>query len=133
MRKTKRIAALAAALLIAATTPTMAAEEDGSWVSLGTYKLTAYCNCRKCCGKWAGGPTSTGTTPEAGRTIAVDPKVIPYGSHILIDGTEYIAEDCGSGIKGARIDVFHDSHSAALEFGVQNKEVFIWTPDGEGV
>lgn len=37
--------------------------------------------------------TSTGVTAVEGKTIAVDPTVIPYGSTILINGNEYIAEE----------------------------------------
>lgn len=80
-------------------------------VFLGEFTLTAYCPGRCCCGKWASGYTATGTLATEGRTIAVDPKVIPYGTHVLLiwpDGTqrEYIAEDCGGGVNGNHIDVF---------------------------
>lgn len=87
------------------------------------FKATAYCNCRKCCGKWADGKTASGTTPEQGRTIAVDRKVIPLGTHVLVDGVEYVAED--TGVKGNRIDIFFDSHQEALNFGVKYVEVEI--------
>lgn len=84
---------------------------------LGTFTLTAYCNCSECCGKWAGGPTKSGTMPQAGRTIAVDPRVIPIGSRVYIDGLgEYIAEDTGSAIRGNRIDVYMATHEAARWF-----------------
>lgn len=89
------------------------------------YELTAYCPCSKCCGKWANGITSTGTTATQGRTIAVDPKVIPYGTKVLIGENEYIAEDCGGAIKGKRIDVYFDSHADALKFGRQVREIQI--------
>lgn len=92
---------------------------------LGTFKLTAYCSCPKCCGEWADGVTYTGTEATEGRTIAVDPDVIPLGSSVYIDGREYVAEDIGGAIQGNRIDVFFDSHSAALEFGVQYTEISI--------
>lgn len=96
---------------------------------LGEFKLTAYCPCSRCCGKWANGITSTGTTAAEGRTIAVDPRVIPYGSTVTIyfaDGTShtYTAEDCGGAIKENRIDVFFDDHQAAREFGVQTAYVY---------
>lgn len=44
-----------------------------------TYRITAYCPCCDCSDKY-GRMTSTGVVPRQGRTIAVDPKVIPYGS-----------------------------------------------------
>ena len=93
-------------------------------ISLGEYKITHYCGCAKCCGK-SDGITATGTRAEAGRTIAVDPGVIPYGTKVIIDGHEYVAEDCGGAIKGAVIDVFCASHEEALQRGVAVKEVFV--------
>ena len=93
--------------------------------SLGQFRLTAYCNCSKCCGKWAGGPTASGTMPKEGRTIAVDKRVIPLGTEVVINGHTYIAEDTGSAIKGNRIDMYYNSHSEALDYGVQYKEVYI--------
>lgn len=97
---------------------------------MGEFKLTAYCPCAKCCGKWANGITATGTTATEGRTIAVDPRVIPYGSSVTIyfaDGTShtYTAEDCGGAIKENRIDVFFDDHETARAFGVQSAMVYV--------
>lgn len=97
--------------------------------ALGEFKLTAYCPCVKCCGK-SDGITATGTQATEGRTIAVDPSVIPYGSTVTLyyeDGTvhTYTAEDCGGAIKDKRIDVYFDSHQTALEFGVQNAMVYL--------
>ena len=104
--------------------------------SLGEFKLTAYCSCEKCCGKWAlnrpkdeNGKDivygSTGAILVAGTSIAVDPSVIPYGSQVEINGHTYIAHDTGGAIKGNRIDVYFDSHQDALNFGVQYAEVFL--------
>ena len=92
--------------------------------NLGKFKLTAYCSCKKCCGK-TDGITSTGTKATQGRTIAVDTKVIPYGSKVIINGKEYIAEDCGGAIKNNRIDIFFNNHQDALKFGVQYANVYI--------
>ena len=103
----------------------LAAVEEPEPVSLGTFKLTAYCPCEKCCGEWADGFTYTGTVATAGRTVAVDPSVIPLGSTVRINGHDYIAEDIGGAIKENRIDVFFDSHQAALQFGVQYADVAI--------
>lgn len=96
---------------------TTAAEMEENRELLGTFTLTAYCSCRKCCGRWSGGPTASGAMPQAGRTIAVDKRVIPLGTKVYIEGYgEFIAEDTGSAIKGNRIDVYMESHNAARYF-----------------
>lgn len=67
------------------------------------------------------GYTATMTIPVQGRTVAVDPSVIQYGTKLIIDGTPgYIAEDCGGAIKGNKIDIFMDSYDEAINFGRQN-------------
>lgn len=92
--------------------------------TLGKFKISAYCHCSKCCGK-SDGITATGTKVTANRTIAVDPKVIPLGSQVIIDGKIYIAEDVGGNIKGNRIDMYFPSHQAALNWGIKYKDVSI--------
>jgi 3D (Asp-Asp-Asp) domain-containing protein len=106
------------------TYPPFESESDEEKIALGEYQLTAYCPCSYCCGK-SDGITATGTIATAGRTIAVDPRVIPYGSRVMINGNVYIAEDCGGAIKNNRIDIFFDSHSEALQFGVQRAQVYL--------
>lgn len=98
--------------------------EQPTLKSLGTFKLTAYCACSRCCGK-CDGITATGTKATEGRTIAVDPRKIPYGTEVIINGHTYIAEDCGGAIKQNKIDIFFNSHAEALKFGVQYAEVFV--------
>lgn len=64
------------------------------------------------------GETYTGTQVLEGRTIAVDPKVIPLGWWVYIDGIGFRrAEDIGSGVKGLTIDVYFDSERYANRFG----------------
>ncbi len=86
--------------------------------------ITAYCPCVKCCGK-SDGITASGTKAKQGRTVAVDPRYIPYGTEIIIDGQTYIAEDCGGAIKCSKIDLYFDNHIDALNFGKQTKTVRI--------
>lgn len=99
-------------------------------VSLGNFKLTGYCPCEICCGKWASNRPNgivygaIGEELKEGYSIAVDPDVIPYGSEVIINGKTYKAQDCGGAIKGNRIDLYFESHSDALEFGVRYAEVF---------
>ena len=101
--------------------------EDPELVSLGTFTVTAYCACERCCGKSPSDPlygiTATGTVATEGRTAAADPGVLPYGTVIYINGHAYTIEDCGGGVKGKQIDLYFDSHEDALEWGVQEIEV----------
>ena len=103
--------------------------------SVDTFQVTAYSpydNVSGMCNDGNPNVTATGTKPRPG-TIAVDPKVIPYGSKIIIiykDGTvEYgIAEDCGGLIKGNVIDVFRQTYKEAVKHGRREATV-IWYND----
>lgn len=83
----------------------------------GVYKVTAYCSCEKCCGK-TNGITASGTHATANRTIAT-PSTFKFGTKVLINGTTYTVEDRGGAIQGNRIDIYMNSHSEALAFGVR--------------
>lgn len=66
------------------------------------------------------GITSTGAKVTEGRTIAVDPKVVPLGWWVYIDGLGFRrAEDTGGAVKGNHIDVYFDSNTYANRFGVK--------------
>lgn len=88
------------------------------------YLLTAYCPCYEC-SEGYGDMTATGKRAKEGRTIAVDPNVIEYGTTVYIDGRAYIAEDCGGLVKGKHIDIYFDSHSKVDAFGKKYAEVEI--------
>lgn len=95
-------------------------------VCLGTFTVYSYCSCPSCCGQWSGGPTASGTMPEEGRTLAADWDVLPAGTEVYLEGIGWrTVEDTGSGITEDKLDLYMDSHAAALEFGVQ--EIEIWT------
>ena len=84
-----------------------------------TFKVTATAftaNCKGC-----SGVTSTGfnlkKNPNA-KIIAVDPKVIPLGTKVWVEGYgEAIAADKGGSIKGNKIDVFMPTKSKAYSWG----------------
>lgn len=107
---------------------------DGSYVRGDAYEeqftITAYCSCHECCHPYdpecTGQPskTASGTTPKANHTIAVDPDVIPLGTHVWINGKEYVAEDTGGAIDGYDIDMYFDSHQEALNWGVRKLTVY---------
>lgn len=94
--------------------------------NLGSFRLSFYCTCEKCCGAYATGLTKSGTTVTEGRTIAVDPKVIPLGSRVYIDGYGvFIAEDVGSAIKENKIDIAVGNHEQALKLGIDEATVYL--------
>jgi len=93
-------------------------------LSLGAFTLrayTQYTSSNKLPSK-----TATGTIPLSGRTVAVDPRIIPYGTKIYIEGVgERIAEDTGASIKGRQLDVFLPTVDHCRNFGVQTRDVRI--------
>lgn len=83
------------------------------------YKDVIYCQATAYYSGWI---TATGTTPvydpSGISTIAVDPRVIPLGSLVYVDGYGYaVAADTGGAIIGNIIDVFVDSYDSAINWG----------------
>lgn len=73
--------------------------------------------------------TASGTRVTEGRTIAVDPSVIPIGWWVYIEGLGFRrAEDTGGAIKGHKIDVYYDSLSHARSFGRKSRAVYVIGP-----
>lgn len=94
--------------------------ESASGKYLGNFKLTAYCNCAVCCGRWAGGPTASGKMPVQGRTIATG--VLPFGTKLNIGGKIYTVEDRGTPY--GHIDIYMERHADTEEFGVRYADVY---------
>ncbi len=97
------------------------------------FVISAYCSCHECCHPYdpacTGKPskTASGTTPKANYTLAVDADnpVVPLGTHVWIDGKEYVVEDTGAlADSGRDFDMYFDSHEAALQWGVRTKTVY---------
>lgn len=89
--------------------------------SSGRYKVTAYCSCARCCGK-TNGITASGARATAGHTVAA-PSTFAFGTKLLINGKTYVVEDRGGAIQGNRIDIYMNSHSDALAWGVRYLDV----------
>ena len=93
-------------------------------------EITAYCACYKCCGKKVNHPeygiTSSGYKVKENYTIAMDSK-FPFGTKVFIEGFSSIftVEDRGGAINGNRIDVYMKSHNDCINFGRQNRKVWI--------
>lgn len=75
---------------------------------------------------------STMSPVVPGKTIAVDPNVIPYGSLVVIDGEKYLANDTGAALSESgyttQIDMPHWSYSEAMQWGRQTKDVVVYPP-----
>ena len=101
-------------------------ERPDDLVKLGDFIATAYC---------VTGQTSTGTQTTVGRTLAVNPYVIPYGTEVwlyLEDGTfagDFIAEDTGSNMLANPnvIDIYmgQGSYNDCILWGAQDVQVYI--------
>ena len=96
---------------------------------LGKFSVSHYCSCPICTNTPKGSKTATGHIPREGRTVAVDPKIIPLHSVIYVEdlGT-FVAEDVGGGVKGNHLDIYIDDHQRALNLGTlqgAKKEVYI--------
>lgn len=89
---------------------------------LGKFELSFYSK-----EQFPNSPTATGVMPVVGRTIAVDPSVIPQGTAVEIDGFGIrYAEDTGGAIKGNKIDVFVQTTAEARQLG-RKFNVDVWT------
>lgn len=84
-------------------------KQEDNLVYLGEFLLTGYCDCEICQEEWVG-TTALGIAPEPEWTIAVDPDIIPLGSHVWINGHRYYACDVGGMINEKHIDIFCSSH-----------------------
>lgn len=88
-----------------------------------TYKMTATAYTH------TGNRTATGIWPSVG-VVAVDPRVIPLGTRLYVDGYGYAtAADVGGLIKGKRIDVFLETKEETRRWGRRDVQVFVLDND----
>ena len=100
---------------------------------LGKYRVTAYCPCEICCGKWAElGVDSDGERVTPGnrkilpgdKFVAADPKILSRGDWVYVPGYGTVeVRDVGGSIKGKRLDVFFPTHQEALNWGIKHIEI----------
>ncbi|WML42510.1 ubiquitin-like domain-containing protein [Neobacillus sp. PS3-40] len=93
---------------------------NGEEYYVNTTAYTADCN-------GCSGNTATGINLHANpnsKVIAVDPRIIPLGTKVYVDGYGYaVAADTGSNIKGFRIDVFFSSKAEAYRWGTRKVKI----------
>lgn len=103
-------------------------------ISLGEYRITAYCPCEICCGKWAknrpNGIVVGAYQSELKEGISVA-STLPNGTNIYVEGigefvvqdkiADWVIKEHGYNV----IDIYFENHEDAKAFGLQHKEIFI--------
>ena len=92
--------------------------------NLGTFRVTGYCPCRACSGRY-GRHTSTGAIAKANHTVAADNRVLKAGTWIIINNKLYRVEDVGGAVKGKKIDIFVNTHPETFTLGFDYANVYL--------
>lgn len=110
------------------------AQAMAHYEAIGQYRYIGECRITHYCCESKGNPhicgTGTGLTatgvPVAPGMVAVDPKVIPLGSTVIINGIPYLATD--TGVSGNAIDIAVQTHDEAMEMGTYQADVWVVIP-----
>ena len=101
-------------------------EQSGEW-QIVKMRVTAYCPCEKCCGKYSDGVTACGHKIRPSDAFVAADKEYPFGTEMLVtgynNGEPVKVLDRGGAICGNRLDVFFGSHEEALKWGVRYLDV----------
>lgn len=109
--------------------------EEPAMTELGEYTITAYCPCKICCGNWAKNRPNgivygaAGIELQEGHSVAAPN--LPFETILYIEGLgEYVVEDRPASWIAEKyddkiIDIYFLSHDEALEFGFQQRKVYL--------
>lgn len=104
------------------TTP----QQRSQWQTV-RMRVTAYCACRRCCGKFADGITASGHKIRRGDTFAAADKRYSFGTEMVVagynKGKPIKVLDRGGAIRGNKLDVFFPTHKKARKWGVKYIDV----------
>lgn len=115
-------------------TPLVEEPAEPEPVLLGSFRITAYCSCEKCCGEWAKNRPNgivygaAGVELKAGVSCA---SPLPLGTVVEVEGLgEYIVQDCPAQwvidkYGENQIDIYLDNHEAASAFGLKQLNVYL--------
>ena len=96
-------------------------------------RVTAYCTCPKCCGKFSDGHTADMHKIRQGDVFVAADKRIPFGTEMIIPGYNQdrpvVVKDRGRLIKGNRLDVFFNNHNVAKKWGTRYLDVLVKVED----
>lgn len=95
---------------------------------MGEYRITFYCGCSKCNGKWTGQPTASGVYAQDGITVASG-RQFSFGTKLLIQGHIYTVQD--RGVPNGCIDIYVSSHSECNRRGLYYTDVYLLKNQGK--
>ena len=97
-------------------------EKFASW-HVVEMRVTAYCWCKKCCGKHSDGKTANGHRIRIGDAFVAADKMYPFGTEMIVPGYNNSQPvkvlDRGRAIRGNKLDIFFNSHHRAKVWGVR--------------
>ncbi len=98
----------------------------GQWHSV-RMRVTGYCPCSKCCGKYADGITACGHKIRPGDNFVAADRRYSFGTEMIIEGYNngqpIKVLDRGGAIRGNKLDAFFHTHKEALQWGVKYIDV----------
>lgn len=113
------------ALLQSCPTPDVARPE---WKTV-RMRVTGYCACPRCCGKFSDGRTADLHKIRKGDVFVAADKRVPFGTEMIIPGYNHDrpveVKDRGRLIKGNRLDVFFNDHKIAKKWGTRYLDVLV--------
>lgn len=116
-------------IIVAGALPALTISRGGNaipYTNVFTAKATAYSPTGGAISAYTASGRKAVRNPNGYSTIAVDPNIIPYGTKLYVENYGFaIAADCGSAIKGNKIDVFFNTKSEALKWAVKYVKVYV--------
>ena len=106
----------------------VASEPSEQWQTV-RMRVTGYCACRKCCGRFADGITACGHKIKRGDAFVAADKKYSFGTEMIVAGYNNDQPikvlDRGGAIRGNKLDLFFHSHKQAMQWGVKYIDVKI--------
>lgn len=116
-------------IVIQGTYPLMPVSRGGEpmpYYRVYTARTTAYWAVRGVGRTYTGSGRLAVRNSDGFSTVAVDRRVLPYGTKIFIEGYGFaVAADSGSAITGTTIDVFFNTRQEACNWAVKHVKVYI--------
>ena len=111
---------------------TLFATSPGKDIPRQAYRISHYCSCSICCGKWSDGRFANNEKTASCTTPTIACNWLPFGTEVVIDGTTYIVRDRGAKkYFGTKIepkyafDIYCQEHNDAKNKGIYyTKNVF---------